>query len=128
MSYCRFGENSDVYAYEDYMGGIQVWTVGGAHDMHCATPYEAYVYIRNLRDLHGLKVPDSALECLAWEAGPALARAEAVRRLESCDCHTTLDLIALLLPDLKARSPRRIRDGLVWLLGDGPLESGAPDS
>lgn len=70
MSYCRFTENSDVYAYE-CDGGVQFWVAGKANrglDHLCNTYNEAYQYAKSLRDEHGLDVPDYAIEALRSDA------------------------------------------------------------
>ena len=70
MSYCRFSDDSDVYAYA-CDGGIQFWVAGNADkglDHLCNTLSEAYRYAKELRDKHGLMVPDYAIECLRDDA------------------------------------------------------------
>ena len=70
MSYCRFTESSDVYAYE-CAGGVQFWVSGKADkglDRLCNTFGEAYLYAKELRDEHGLNVPDTAIEELRADA------------------------------------------------------------
>ena len=66
MSYCRFG-NGDVYAY-DCTGGVQFYTTREGLDRLCSTHVEAYQYIKELRDVHGLSVPSYAIEALKDEA------------------------------------------------------------
>lgn len=67
MSYCRWID-SDVYAYEsDY--GVQFWIVGDKSlDRVCRTHIEAYQYAKELRDVHGISIPDYAIETLREEA------------------------------------------------------------
>ena len=67
MSYCRFG-SGDVYAYECSGGGIQFYTTRENLDRLCNTHVEAYQYIKELRDVHGLSVPSYAIEQLRDEA------------------------------------------------------------
>lgn len=68
MSYCRFMDG-DVYAYETE-GGVQFWVSGDnkALDRLCNTFNEAYRYIKELRDVHGLDVPSYAIEALKEDA------------------------------------------------------------
>lgn len=62
MSYCRFTSDSDVYAYE-CEGGVQFWVAGDASlDCLCGTFAEAYQYALRLREEHGVKVPDYAID------------------------------------------------------------------
>ena len=70
MSYCRFTDDSDVYAYE-CEGGVQFWVAGRTNkalDRLCNMFNEAYQYAKDLRDKHGLKVPGYAIEELRIEA------------------------------------------------------------
>jgi len=67
MSYCRWIAG-DVYAYEsDY--GVQFWIAGNKSlDRVCRTHIEAYQYAKELRDVHGISIPDYAIETLREEA------------------------------------------------------------
>lgn len=70
MSYCRFTESSDVYAYE-CDGGVQFWVAGKADkglDRLCGTFNDAYQYAKVLRDKYGLSVPDTAIKELRADA------------------------------------------------------------
>ena len=93
MSYCRFTDDSDVYAYE-CDGGVQFWVAGRENrhlDRLCNTFNEAYQYAKALRDEHGLEVPPYAIEALKADAideaerftGPHGAVAEHIRDLEA---------------------------------------------
>jgi hypothetical protein len=73
MSYCRFAENSDVYAYE-CDGGVQFWVSRKGLDRLCNTFCEAYMYAKELRDKYGLSVPDTALEELRDDAAEEVTR------------------------------------------------------
>lgn len=76
MSYCRFTESSDVYAYE-CEGGVQFWVAGKTDeglDRLCDTFSEAYRYAKELRDKHGLNVPDTAIESLRADATEEVRR------------------------------------------------------
>ena len=70
MSYCRFADDSDVYAYA-CDGGVQFWVAGRANkslDRLCNTYNEAYQYAKLLHDKHGLDVPSYAIEALKEDA------------------------------------------------------------
>ena len=70
MSYCRFTDDSDVYAYW-CDGGVKFWVAGRDNkglDRLCNTFNEAYQYAKSLRDEHGLDVPDSAIDALKADA------------------------------------------------------------
>lgn len=73
MSYCRFSYDSDVYAY-DCDRGIQVWVTKRGFDHLCHTYVEAYRYILQLRDVHGLKVPGYAIDALKTDAEEEISR------------------------------------------------------
>lgn len=64
MSYCRFTDDSDVHAYE-CAEGVQFWVAGDdSLDRLCGTFTEAYQYALRLREEHGVKVPDYAIDAL----------------------------------------------------------------
>lgn len=70
MSYCRFSDG-DLYAYDSFQGGVQFYVAGGfdkSLNRLCATYGEAYLYAKELRDEHGLDVPDHAIEALKEDA------------------------------------------------------------
>lgn len=87
MSYCRFSYDSDVYAY-DCDRGIQIWVAKRGLDRLCNTYGEAYQYLLQLRYVHGLSVPDYAIDALKTEAeshSPEfVALVEENARLRSC--------------------------------------------
>lgn len=93
MSYCRFTPDSDVYAY-DCDRGIQIWVTKKDLDRLCRTYFEAYQYLLRLRYVHGLKVPDYAIDALKADAeeeslrlagtSEFVALAEENARLRSC--------------------------------------------
>lgn len=67
MSYCRFSHDSDVYAY-DCDWGVQIWVTKMGFDRLCNTYGEAYQYLLQLRYVHGLSVPDYAIDALKADA------------------------------------------------------------
>lgn len=67
MSYCRFTPDSDVYAY-DCDWGVQIWVTKKDLDRLCRTYFEAYQYLLRLRYVHGLSVPDYAIDALKADA------------------------------------------------------------
>lgn len=70
MSYCRFLEG-DVYAYDSCEGGVQFYVHSDTEDgldRLCRTYTEAYEYAKELRDEHGVKVPDFAIEAMREDA------------------------------------------------------------
>lgn len=82
MSYCRFTESSDVYAYE-CDEGVQFWVAGKADkglDRLCGTFNEAYQYAKVLRDKYGLNVPDTAIEELRADAVEEIGRMNGIVR------------------------------------------------
>ncbi|MBR3318738.1 MAG: hypothetical protein IKG21_13050 [Atopobiaceae bacterium] len=93
MSYCRFTDDSDVYAY-DCDGGVQIWVTKRGFDRLCNTYGDAYRYLLQLRDVHGLSVPDYAIDALKADAMEEVSRftgmpelaalAEENARLRSC--------------------------------------------
>lgn len=67
MSYCRWSDG-DVYAY-DCAEGVQFWIAGHSElDRLCATHTKAYDYAIELRNVHGVQIPDYAVEALRFEA------------------------------------------------------------
>lgn len=74
MSYCRFTEG-DVYSYE-CDGGVQFYVSDGRRELDrlCNTFNEAYQYAEELRDTHGLDVPNHAIESLKADALEEAAR------------------------------------------------------
>ena len=73
MSYCRWTDG-DVYAYESDRG-VEFWIAGDKRiagdkslDRVCRTHIEAYQYAKELRDVHGISIPDYAIETLREEA------------------------------------------------------------
>ena len=93
MSYCRFSNDSDVYAY-DCDWGVQILATKEGLDRLCNTYGEAYQYLLQLRHVHGLSVPDYAIDALKTEAEEEISRltgmpefvalAEENARLRSC--------------------------------------------
>lgn len=70
MSYCRFSDG-DVYAYDYVEGGVMFFVRGvfdKGLDRECMTYNEAYQYAKELRDVHGLNVPNHAIEALKADA------------------------------------------------------------
>lgn len=70
MSYCRWSDG-DVYAYQSVVGGVWFWVSspeGESLNRLCRTYNEAYQYAKLLRDVHGLNVPDYAIEALRADA------------------------------------------------------------
>lgn len=70
MSYCRFTDNCDVYAYDSVEGGVRFYVSHGRNEFNrlCGTYNEAYQYAKTLRDVYGLNVPDYAIEALRADA------------------------------------------------------------
>ena len=67
MSYCRWSE-CEVYAYDAEEG---VWfhvSCNKGLDRLCNTYNEAYQYAKELRDIHGLDVPQHAIDALRDDA------------------------------------------------------------
>ena len=58
--YCRFVDG-DVYACP-CDGGVQFWVTDEALNRLCKSCVEAYQYAKDLRDVHGIIVPDHAIE------------------------------------------------------------------
>lgn len=70
MSYCRFSDG-DVYAYDSVEGGVMFYVRCGFDkglERLCMTYNEAYQYAKELRDAHGLNVPNHAIEALKADA------------------------------------------------------------
>jgi len=117
MSYCRFSDG-DLYAYDSCEGGVQFYVAGGfdkSLNRLCATYGEAYLYAKELRDEHGLDVPDYAIEALKEDAleefdrfaGPNSAVAELV-----AENAKLRELAHLLLWGVDNDMPRY--EGLAW--------------
>ena len=66
MSFCRFGDDSDVYCFYHVGGHYEVWAQGEEHYFQAAQ--EVIHFLEKLR-AHGEKVPDYAFEQLE-EATP----------------------------------------------------------
>ncbi len=74
MSYCRWGDNSDVYVFHHHDGFIQVYGLpdeNGKFDT--LTSSEFYTYgeaadaLRRARDEQGIKVPQGAIDALLYD-------------------------------------------------------------
>ena len=93
MSYCRFGD-ADVYAYE-CRDGIQFYTIREELDSLCKTHLEAYLYAKELRDDHGLNVPDYAIDSMLCDA-----LEDAMKSIVVIGRHTENDNLRELVQDL----------------------------